>query len=85
MKLDKLLEHVGCRIEIAVYGDSDNPDDVTIECMDHHEVLVSVDTDFSMICSKCGTEISGCDRAEHTVIADHGHCLSCQNRWEAGD
>lgn len=41
MELSKknLMEHYGHNIEVAYYGDFNDPDSVTIECLDCYEVL----------------------------------------------
>jgi hypothetical protein len=39
----KLLEHLGHDIEIATYGDRNDPRDVTVECLDCCAVVVSCD------------------------------------------
>lgn len=40
---EALLDHYGHEIEIAVYGDEDNPYSVTIECMYCNEVLIDTE------------------------------------------
>jgi hypothetical protein len=37
---EELLSHWGHEIELAYYGERDNPASVTIECMDCNEVLL---------------------------------------------
>lgn len=36
----ELIQHYGHEIEIAYYGDKNNPNSVTIECLDCFEVLI---------------------------------------------
>ena len=45
-----LREHVGHRVEIAVYGDPDDPDSVTLEDMDTNEIIL--DADIYTICAR---------------------------------
>ena len=40
---DEMREHSGHEIEVAVYGEPDDPINVTIECMSCHRILVSLD------------------------------------------
>lgn len=40
---DKLLPHIGHSIVLACYGDTEDPDNISIECEDCNEVLISVD------------------------------------------
>lgn len=35
-----LWEHVGCNVEIAVYGDPDHPTDICLEDVDNYEVIL---------------------------------------------
>ncbi len=37
---NRLLEHVGHKIEVAYYGNRENPHSVTVECDDCKEVLL---------------------------------------------
>lgn len=39
---EDLRVHAGHRIEVVVYGDEDN---VAVECIDCHEVILSFDND----------------------------------------
>ena len=41
---EKLINHVGHNVVCVAYGDSDNPQDICIECQDCNEVLVSAET-----------------------------------------
>lgn len=41
---DKLKPHIGHRGVIVCYGDQDSPSDITIECLDCNEVLISAET-----------------------------------------
>ena len=43
--IDKFLPHHGHNLTVAVYGEKDAPADVTIECLECNEVLVSLETD----------------------------------------
>lgn len=45
---DKLRPHIGHEIELATYGDADNPVSITIECMDCYEVLVDTFEDVAL-------------------------------------
>jgi len=41
----ELMEHIGCPVEIAYYGDRDDPESVTIECLKCNQVLVEFGRD----------------------------------------
>ena len=45
-----LLKHKNHRVEIATYGDKNNPADVCLECMDCNEVLL--DAEIYTICAR---------------------------------
>lgn len=40
---DLLYKHAGHRVEIAVYGDWDNPQDVCLEDLDTNEVILDAE------------------------------------------
>lgn len=43
--ISKLKPHIGHRVALAWYGeDINNPNDITIECLDCNEVLISAET-----------------------------------------
>ena len=39
----ELKNHIGHDVEVAAYGDSDNPENVAVECMDCHTVIMDYD------------------------------------------
>ena len=41
----RFKEHIGHRIELAYYGDRNNPANIAIECIDCNTVLVDADND----------------------------------------
>jgi len=45
-----LREHFGHKVEIAVYGDIDNPASVTLEDMDTNEIIL--DAELYTICAR---------------------------------
>lgn len=47
---DLLKQHFGHRVEIAIYGDADDPASVTLEDMDTHEVIL--DAGIYTICAR---------------------------------
>lgn len=47
---DILMKHWGHHVEIAIYGDADDPADVCLECMDCNEILL--DGEIYTICAR---------------------------------
>lgn len=47
---DILKDHFGHKVEIAVYGDVDNPASVTLEDMDTNEIIL--DAELYTICAR---------------------------------
>ena len=45
-----LKEHYGHRVEIAMYGDANNPSNITLEDMDTNEVIL--DAEIYTICAR---------------------------------
>lgn len=45
-----LKDHYGHKVEIAIYGDVDNPASITLEDMDTNEVIL--DAEIYTICSR---------------------------------
>lgn len=65
---EKLKNHIGHNVVCASYGDKENPKDITIECVDCNEVLISCET----------IEDEPHERVEFTVPKLVG-CLYCGN------
>ena len=47
---DLLSKHYGHNVEIAKYGDVDNPADVCLECLDCNEVIL--DAEIYTLCAR---------------------------------
>jgi len=45
-----LKDHFGHKVEIAIYGDIDNPESITLEDMDTNEVIL--DAELYTICGR---------------------------------
>lgn len=45
-----LFKHWGHNVEIVIYGDADDPDDVCLECLDCNKVLL--DGEIYTICAR---------------------------------
>lgn len=45
-----LFKHWGHNVEIVIYGDADDPNDVCLECLDCNEVLL--DGEIYTICAR---------------------------------
>ena len=47
---DILKEHAGHKVEIAIYGDVNNPSSITLEDMDTNEIIL--DAEIYTICTR---------------------------------
>lgn len=63
----KLLAHYGHHVEIAVYGDPKNPDNVSLECEDCNEVIL--DAEIYTICER--------NKPEATSGRNYDRCNGC--------
>ena len=61
MRENELLEHMGCKLEVASYGDKQGNLSVTVECLTHGVVLFEADPELDIVASDV-------DKAEQIAI-----------------